>query len=117
MRLFNTASALLVLTASTVADAADDATTSDETQAERKDTNSANNPIEPRLTLEYWNYYTPSLNNLNGGAENAEARSLTPSRSTAFSRSSTSTLRSSQIRRRKLGRVPGSATHKSTISL
>jgi hypothetical protein len=33
MRLFNTALALLVLTASTVADAADDATTSDEAQA------------------------------------------------------------------------------------
>jgi hypothetical protein len=51
MRLFNTALALLYLTASTVADAADDATTSDETHAsfdaERKDANSANNPIEP----------------------------------------------------------------------
>jgi hypothetical protein len=82
MRLFNTTLALLVLTASTVADAADDATTSDAAQAsfgaERKDTNSANNPVEPRLTLEYWNYYAPSLNNLSGGAENAEARSLIP---------------------------------------
>jgi hypothetical protein len=82
MRLFSTVLSLLVLTASTVADAADDARTSDETQAsfddERKDTNSANNPVEPRLTLEYWNYYAPSLNNLSGGAENAEARSLIP---------------------------------------
>jgi hypothetical protein len=82
MRRFNTALALLVLTASTVADAADDATTSDETQAsfdaERKDTNSANDPTEPRLTLEYWNYYAPSLNNLNGGAENGEGRILIP---------------------------------------
>jgi hypothetical protein len=82
MRLFSMVLSLLVLTASTVADAADDARTSDETQAsfdaERKDTNSANNPVEPRLTLEYWNYYAPSLNNLSGGAENAEARSLIP---------------------------------------
>ena len=82
MRLFNTVLALFVLTASTVADAADDATTSDETQAsfdaERKSNNSANDPTEPRLTLEYWNYYAPSLNNLNGGAENAEGRILIP---------------------------------------
>ena len=81
MRLFNTALALLALTASTVADAADDATT-DETQvsfdAERKSNNSANDPTEPRLTLEYWNYYAPSLNNLNGGAENGEGRILIP---------------------------------------
>jgi hypothetical protein len=82
MRLFKTALALLVLTASTVADAADDATTTDETKAgldaERKSNNSANDPTEPRLTLEYWNYYAPSLNNLNGGAENGEARILIP---------------------------------------
>ncbi len=98
MRLFNTALALLVLTASTVAHAADDAAPSDgaqasqgaepaasdnaETQAsfdaERKDSNSANDPTEPRLTLEYWNYYAPSLNNLNGGAENGEGRILIP---------------------------------------
>ena len=82
MRLFNTALALLVLTASTVADAADAAATSDETHAgfdaERKSNNSANDPTEPRLTLEYWNYYAPSLNNLNGGAENGEARILIP---------------------------------------
>jgi hypothetical protein len=82
MRLFNTALALLVLTASTVADAADDATTSDEAQAsfdaERKNANSANDPTEPRLTPEYWNYYAPSLNNLNGGAENGEGRILIP---------------------------------------
>jgi hypothetical protein len=82
MRLFNTVLALFVLTASTVADAADDATTSDETpasfDAERKSNNSANDPTEPRLTLEYWNYYAPSLNNLNGGAENAEGRILIP---------------------------------------
>ena len=65
MRLFNTALALLVLTASTVADAADDATTSDETQASF---------IEPRLTVEYWNFYAPSLSNLNGPAENGVGR-------------------------------------------
>ena len=82
MRLFNTVLALFVLTASTVADAADDATTSDETpasfDAERKSNNSANDPTEPRLTVEYWNYYAPSLNNLNGGAENGEGRLLIP---------------------------------------
>jgi hypothetical protein len=82
MRLLNTALALLVLTASTVADAADDATTSDETQAsfdaERKSNNSANDPTEPRLTVEYWNYYAPSLNNLSGDAENGEGRILIP---------------------------------------
>src|ERR1700739_2823705 len=81
MRLF-TILAVFVLTVSTVADAADDAKTSDEPQAsfdaERKSNNSANDPTEPRLTLEYWNYYAPSLNNLNGGAENGEARILIP---------------------------------------
>src|ERR1700751_4028832 len=82
MRLFNTVLALFVLTASTVADAADDATPRDEKKAsfdaERKSNNSANDPTEPRLTLEYWNYYAPSLNNLNGGAENGEGRILIP---------------------------------------
>jgi hypothetical protein len=82
MRFLNTVLALLVLTASTVADAADDATTSDGAQAsfdaERKNANSANDPTEPRLTLEYWNFYAPSLNNLNGGAENGEGRILIP---------------------------------------
>jgi hypothetical protein len=55
---------------------------SDETQAsfdaERKSNNSANDPTEPRLTVEYWNFYAPSLNNLNGGAENGEGRLLIP---------------------------------------
>jgi hypothetical protein len=82
MRLFNTALALLVLTASTVADAADDAATPDKAKAsfdaERKDTHSANNPIEPRLTVEYWNFYAPSLNKLKGDAENGEGRILIP---------------------------------------
>src|ERR1700751_3667530 len=82
MRLFNTVLALFVLTASTVADAADAATPSAETpasfDAERKSNDSANDPTEPRLTLEYWNYYAPALNNLNGGAENAEGRILIP---------------------------------------
>jgi hypothetical protein len=82
MRLFNTALALLVLTASTVADAADDATTPDGAQAsfdaERKNANSANDPTEPRLTVEYWNFYAPSLHELNGGAENGEGRILIP---------------------------------------
>jgi hypothetical protein len=42
------------------------------------DSNSANNPIEPRLTLEYWNFYAPSLNQLNGDAENGIVRTLIP---------------------------------------
>ena len=40
--------------------------------------NSSNNPVEPKLTLEYWNYYALSLNQLNGGAENGEGRVLIP---------------------------------------
>jgi hypothetical protein len=40
--------------------------------------NSANDPTEPRLTLEYWNYYAPSLNQLNGDAENGILRALIP---------------------------------------
>jgi hypothetical protein len=40
--------------------------------------NSANDPTEPRLTLEFWNYYAPSLNQLNGGAENGIVRALIP---------------------------------------
>ena len=42
------------------------------------DSNSSNNPVEPKLTLEYWNYYATSLNQLNGYAENGEGRSLIP---------------------------------------
>jgi hypothetical protein len=42
------------------------------------DSNSANNPVEPKLTLEYWNYYALSLNKLNGDAENGEGRVLIP---------------------------------------
>jgi hypothetical protein len=42
------------------------------------DSNSSNNPVEPKLTLEYWNYYATSLNQLNGGAENGEGRVLIP---------------------------------------
>jgi hypothetical protein len=40
--------------------------------------NSANDPTEPRLTLEYWNYYATSLNQLNDGAENGIGRALIP---------------------------------------
>ena len=42
------------------------------------DSNSSNNPVEPKLTLEYWNYYATSLNQLNGDAENGEGRVLIP---------------------------------------
>jgi hypothetical protein len=40
--------------------------------------NSANNPVEPRLTLQYWNYYAPSLSDVNDGAENGVGRALFP---------------------------------------
>jgi hypothetical protein len=40
--------------------------------------NAANNPAEPKFTLQYWNYYAPSLNSLNNDAENGEARVLIP---------------------------------------
>lgn len=36
--------------------------------------NAANNPAEPRFTLQYWNCYAPSLNELSGGAENGSHR-------------------------------------------
>jgi hypothetical protein len=42
------------------------------------DSNSANNPVEPRLTFQYWNYYAPSLSDVNGGAENGIGRILIP---------------------------------------
>jgi hypothetical protein len=42
------------------------------------DSNSSNNPVEPKLTFEYWNYYALSLNQLSGNAENGEARLLIP---------------------------------------
>jgi hypothetical protein len=45
---------------------------------DNSDSNSANNPTQPKLTLEYWNYYALSLNKLNGDAENGEGRVLIP---------------------------------------
>src|SRR5580698_5697781 len=46
--------------------------------SEISSSNAANNPAEPKFTLQYWNYYAPSLNNSNGDAENGEARVLVP---------------------------------------
>ena len=46
--------------------------------SESSASNAANNPVEPRLTLQYWNYYAPSLNHLNGDAENGQAKVLIP---------------------------------------
>jgi hypothetical protein len=40
--------------------------------------NSANNPVEPRLTLQYWNYYSPSLAYSDKQAENGIGRTLIP---------------------------------------
>src|ERR1700758_185494 len=120
MRLFNTALALLCLTASTVADAADDATTSDETHAsfdaERKDANSANNPIEPKLTVEYWNFYAPSLTNLSGDAENGEGRILIPFQINGVQQIFHIDPPVVTNPTAKTGPARGSATHKSTTS-
>jgi hypothetical protein len=70
------------LLASVVAAQADNAETSVDANAsdnsESSGSNAANNPVEPRLTLQYWNYYAPSLNHLNGDAESGEARVLIP---------------------------------------
>src|SRR5262245_21960569 len=40
--------------------------------------NSANNPVEPRITAQYWNYYSPSLRYLDDQAENGIGRILIP---------------------------------------
>jgi hypothetical protein len=73
---------LLGLLTCGVATQADNVETSDDADAsgnsEISSSNSANNPAEPKFTLQYWNYYAPSLNNLNGDAENGEARVLIP---------------------------------------
>jgi len=65
-----------------VAAQADNVDTSDDADArgnsETSGSNAANNPAEPKFTLQYWSYYAPSLNNLNGDAENGEARVLIP---------------------------------------
>jgi hypothetical protein len=65
-----------------VAAQADNVDTSDDADAggnsEISSSNAANNPAEPKFTLQYWNYYAPSLNSLNGDAENGEARVLIP---------------------------------------
>jgi hypothetical protein len=53
-----------------------DANASD--NSESGGSNAANNPVEPRLTLQYWNYYAPSLNQLDGDSESGEARVLIP---------------------------------------
>ena len=74
MRLCSTTLALLALVACTVAARADDA----EKAKERESNNSANNPVEPKFTFQYWNYVAPSLNNVGGGAENALGRILIP---------------------------------------
>jgi hypothetical protein len=73
---------LLGLLISTAAARADNVETSDMVDAngdsESSSSNAANNPAEPRFTLQYWNYYSPSLNGLSGSAENGAVRSLIP---------------------------------------
>jgi hypothetical protein len=61
---------------------ADEATTSQAAKtgdnSDSGGSNSANDPTEPRFTLQYWNYYATSLNQQNGGAENGVGRILIP---------------------------------------
>ena len=61
---------------------ADDVQTSHQTTAgsgsESSSSNAANNPVEPLFTLQYWNYYAPSLNNVSGDAVNGEAKAIIP---------------------------------------
>jgi hypothetical protein len=75
MRLCSTALALsgLVVIVCAADARAEEAKTSDSNNS-----NSANDPTEPRLQFQYWNYYAPSLNQLNGDAENGVGRALIP---------------------------------------
>ena len=70
------------LLACAVAAQADNAETSVDANAsddsESSSSNAANNPVEPLFTLQYWNYYAPSLNNVSGNAENGEAKAIIP---------------------------------------
>ena len=74
--------ALSALLACAVAAQADNAETSVDANAadnsESSGSNAANNPVEPRLTLQYWNYNAPSLNQLNGDANSGAVRVLIP---------------------------------------
>ena len=70
---------LLGLLIGAVSVRADDVATSGESDAnESNSSNAANNPAEPRFTLQYWNYYAPSSSELSGGAENGVVRSIIP---------------------------------------
>lgn len=73
---------LSALLACAVAAQADNAETSVDANASDNSkisgSNAANNPVEPRLTLQYWNYNAPSLNQLNGDANSGAARVLIP---------------------------------------
>jgi hypothetical protein len=73
MRLCSTA---LVLSGLIVSVCALDARAEDAKTSGSSSSNSANDPTEPRFTVEYWNYYALSLNQLNGDAENGIARSI-----------------------------------------
>jgi hypothetical protein len=75
MRLCST---VLVLLGLVVVVCAADARAQEAKTSDSSSSNSANDPTEPRLTLEYWNYYATSLNQLNGGAENGIGRALIP---------------------------------------
>jgi len=65
-----------------VAAKAEDIETSHQTrpdsESESSSSNAANNPAEPLFTLQYWNYYAPSLNNVSGNAENGVAKAIIP---------------------------------------
>jgi hypothetical protein len=75
MRVCRTALALSGLVAIVCAG---DARAEDTKTSDSSSSNSANDPTEPRLQFQYWNYYAPSLNRLNGDAENGIGRVLIP---------------------------------------
>jgi hypothetical protein len=72
-------SSLLIFTGAAWADGVEPSDKADANDnSESSSSNAANNPAEPRFTLQYWNYYTPSLNDLGGGAENGTAKVFFP---------------------------------------
>src|ERR1700733_7736541 len=78
MRFYSTALVLLGLIVCAAGFMADEAEAGDATNTDSGDSNSANDPTEPKFTLMYWNYYATSLNDQNGGGENGEERTLIP---------------------------------------
>ena len=109
MRLCIITLALLALVACTVVAQADA-----EKASERESSNSANNPVEPKFTLQYWNYVAPSLNNVDGAAENALGRILIPFKIGDVQQVMHVVAPIVPTRPRKAGRALGLATYNSS---